>query len=93
MDCYYYDQPNNRVGYYIRPEKIPSTGNRNNDGCYGNGLTGSGVFGDQPEAIMQGGCYLTVTKPFATCFAFLVACRSRSAIKSTLKLILSVNSC
>jgi len=66
LDCYYYDQPNNRVGYYVRPEKIPSTGNRNNDGCYGNGLTGSGVFGDQPEAIMQGGCYLTVTKPFAS---------------------------
>jgi hypothetical protein len=68
LDCYHYNSVENRIDYYLRPDKIPSTGNRDNEGCYGNGLTGGGVFGTQPESIMQGGCYLTVTKPFGSLF-------------------------
>ena len=66
LECYHYNSVESRIDYYLRPDKIPSTGNRSGDGCYGNGETGGGVFGSQPESIMEGGCYLTVTKPFGT---------------------------
>lgn len=64
LDCYHYDAPH--VTFYPKVTPIPPTGNRNGNGCYGNGLTGQGVFGAQPESIMEGGCYNLVTKPFKT---------------------------
>ena len=69
LDCYYYDKPNNRVDYYVKESPIASGGansGRNEKGCYGNGLTGAGVYGVQPESIMEGGCYRLVTAPFKT---------------------------
>jgi len=69
LDCYYYDAPNNTVSYRKKLDPIPSNppnNGRNEQGCYGNGLTGSGTFGVQPESIMEGGCYRLVTKAFST---------------------------
>jgi len=64
LDCYHYEAP--KVTFWTKKDPIPSTGNRDKEGCYGNGLTGSGTFGDQPESILEGGCYRLVTKAFST---------------------------
>jgi len=69
LDCYYYDKPNNTVTFWPKKDPIPSDSPnnvRNQQGCYGNGLTGDGTFGKQPESIMEGGCYRLVTKAFGT---------------------------
>jgi hypothetical protein len=64
LDCYHYEAP--KVTFWKKEDPIPATGSRDGKGCYGNGLTGSGTFGAQPESIMEGGCYRLVTKAFST---------------------------
>jgi hypothetical protein len=69
LDCYYYDNAMNRIDFRVKESPIPSSApndGRNEKGCYGNGLTGAGVYGVQPESIMEGGCYRLVTAPFKT---------------------------
>lgn len=61
LSCYY--DKMGQISFYEKPAVIPSTGN---ESCYGNKETGTSVFGKQPESILEGGCYLLVTKPFGT---------------------------